>query len=161
MTAVVPLARLNSLIKRWTLITGYFAEIVPLESESPLVPVSTQLSREEIVGTIETLMSPLVPIRGVTSSEIPHEKNASFANINLSSPGIASIFEAISIEVEPLASVRFAETLTFGYFFVISTMAFLPDETIILGLEKVLVSSVASRARKVSAICEKLRVPLK
>ena len=64
-------------------------------------------------------------------------------------------------EVEPLASVRFAATLTLGYFVVMSTSAFLPEETMIFGLENVFASSVASSARRVSDISEKFSVPLK
>ena len=157
---MVPLARLNSVTSRCTWISGYFDEMVP-ESSSELVPVITQSLSEEMVGTIETLMRPLVPTRGVTSSEMPQLKNASFANINLSSPGIASRFEAMSSEVDPLASVRLAATFTFGYLVVMSTVAFFPEETMIFGLEKVLTSSVLSRALRVSDISEKFRVPLK
>ena len=106
-------------------------------------------------------MMPFVDTRGVTSSEMPQLKNASFANIILSSPGIASRLDAMSSDVEALASVRFAEILTFGYFVVMSTVAFLPDETMIFGFENVFESSVASNAFSVSAICEKFSVPLK
>ena len=71
------------------------------------------------------------------------------------------MFEAMSSDVEPLASVLFAATLMFGYFVVMSTTAFLPDETMIFGFENVRASSVASSAFSVRAICEKFSVPLK
>ena len=130
--------------------TGYLDEIVP---SSPPDPVSTQSSRDEIVGTIETLISPFVPMRGVTSKEIPQLKKASLANIILSSPGIDVISAAMSSDVAlPPESERLAETFTFGYFVVMSTIAFLPLDTMIFGFEKVFASSVASSALSVSDI---------
>ena len=160
MTAVVPLAIANSVTRRCTSITGYFAEIVP-SSASDAVPDSTHPFCDEIVGTIDTLMSPLVPMRGVTSSDMPQLKNASFANIILSSPGIAAICMSRSRESPPEFVVRFAAILTFGYFVVMSTVAFFPDETMILGLENMRASWLPSSAERITYICEKSSVPLK
>ena len=110
-------------------------------------PADTQSVRLEIVGTIETLMRPFVLMRGVTSSSMPQLKKASFANMNLSSPGIAAMFIDRSREsLPPPDVVRFAEIVTFGYFSVMSTFAFLPDETMIFGLENVRASSLFSSA---------------
>jgi len=107
-------------------------------------------------------MRPFVPTRGVTSSWMPHEKNASFANMNLSSPGMAAICMSRSSESDPLPDVvRLAEIFTFGYFSVMSTTAFLPDETMMRGFEKVLASSADSSARRTTDISEKSSVPLK
>ena len=114
-----------------------------------------------MVGTMDTLIIPFVPIRGKTSSEIPQLKNASRANMNLSSPGIAAICMSRSMEFTPFEVVRLELMKTFGYFVVISTVAFLPDETMILGLEKMRASSVACKARSVSDISEKSSVPVK
>ena len=129
--------------------TGYLADIVP-ESDSSVVPETTQSEREEIVGTICTLMSPFVEMRGVTSSEMPQLKNASFANIILSSPGICVICMSRSSESPPEFVVRFADILTLGYFVVMSTVAFLPDDTMIFGFENVLASSEDSSARSMT-----------
>ena len=81
--------------------------------------------------------------------------------MNLSSPGIAIICMARSSDSAFPFSVRFAETSTFGYFVVISTVAFFPDETMIFGLENTRASSVDSSARSVRYISLKLSVPLK
>ena len=125
------------------------------------VPDSTQPFCDEIVGTIETLIRPLVPILGVTSSDMPQLKNASFANIILSSPGIAAICMSRSSESPPEFVVRFAAILTFGYFVVMSTVALRPDETMIFGFENIRASSLPSSAERTMYIWEKSSVPLK
>ena len=106
-------------------------------------------------------MVPFVPTRGVTSSCMPQLKNASLANMNLSSPGISAIFMSRSSESELLFEVRFAATVTFGYLVVMSTVAFLPLATMIRGLENIRESFSRSRALSTRYISEKSNVPLK
>ena len=55
-----------------------------------------------------------------------------------------------SSESPPEFVVRFAEILTFGYFVVMSTVAFLPEETMIFGFENVRASSDDSSARRIT-----------
>ena len=114
-----------------------------------------------MVGTIDTLIIPFVSMRGVTSSEMPQLKNDSFANMSLSSPGIAAMFMLRSSASELLPDVRFAEIVTLGYFSVMSTVAFLPFATMIFGLEKMRASPLESSALRTSDMSENCSVPEK
>ena len=102
------------------------------------------------MGTISTWMRPSAPTRGVTSSEMPHEKKASLANIILSSPGIALIFMSRSTEVELSLIVFLTAIVTFGYFVVMSTVALRPEATMIFGFENMRASSLDSSARRIT-----------
>ena len=127
-------------------------------SPAPAVTQSVQL---EIVGTIATLMSPFELTRGVTSSEMPQLKKASFANIILSSPGTAAMFMLRSRASELPLVVRLAEIWTLGYFSVMSTVAFFPLATMIFGLEKMRASPLESSALRTSDMSENCSVPEK
>ena len=155
---------MKSVTRRCTSRTGYFDEYVPalfaVVVVSPAAAV-TQSVRLEMVGTIDTLMSPLLLTRGVTSSEMPQLKNASLANMSFSSPGISAMFMLRSRESELPPVVRLAEIWTLGYFSVMSTMAFLPFETMIFGLEKMRASPLVSSALRTSDMSENCNVPEK
>ena len=127
-------------------------------SPAPAVTQSLQL---DIVGTIDTLMSPLELTRGVTSSEMPQLKNASLANMSFSSPGMTAMFMLRSRESELPPVVRLAEIVTLGYFSVMSTVAFLPFATMIFGLEKMRASPLESSALKTRDMSENCNVPEK
>ena len=158
MTAVVPSLMEKSVTRRCTSMTGYLAEYDPalffvVLSFVSLAPAVTQSVWLDIVGTMETFMTPFVPTRGVTSSCMPQLKNASLEEWNG--------YLIALVESELLFEVRLAATVTLGYLVVMSTVAFLPLATIMRGLENMRESFSRSRALRTRYISEKFSVPLK
>ena len=65
-----------------------------------------------MVGTIVTFMRPFVRMRGRTLRETPQLKNASWANISLSCPGISASLMSVSSVLLPPLMTRLALNVT-------------------------------------------------